>query len=104
MQICVLNHFGGINPTGTKLLHRIKERTKGTGAIDRTEYVQGGPSAWLPHWAERIAVATVRADARRALRRLPTIATRAADAKRAAFQAAMHALTTPPAPADSTAD
>ena len=63
----ILNHFGGVNPTGTKLLHRVKARTKGTGAIDRTEYIQGGPTAWLPHWVERIAVAT--ATRRRARRR-----------------------------------
>ena len=87
--------------TGTKLLHRVKARTTGTGAIDRTEYIQGGPSAWLPHWTERIAVATVRADARRALRRIPDIAEAAAVAKRnAEFHAAMLALTTPPSPAD----
>jgi hypothetical protein len=66
-------------------MHRLKARTTGTHAIDRTEYVLGGPTAWLPHWMERVAVATptVKADARRALDRLPHIAEHAANAKRA---------------------
>lgn len=103
--LLLLNHFGGINPTGARLLHRIKARTTKSGAIDRTEYIEGGPSAWLPHWAERITVATVRADARRVLRRLPDIAEAAAAAKRTAeFESALWALTALPPPTADAAE
>jgi hypothetical protein len=78
-------------------MHRLKARTAGARAIDRTEYVLGGPTAWLPHWMESVAVATVRADARRALDRLPYIAEHAANAKRASLSP----LHDPPGPAAS---
>jgi hypothetical protein len=93
VALFILNHFGGVNPTGVRLMHRLKARTTGTHAIDRTDYVQGGPTAWLPHWMERVAVATVKADARRALDRLPLIAEHAANTRRARAL-----LMPPPAP------